>query len=300
VDIPGATGSSYVITPGDVAATISVVVTATGAGGSQPATAAPTVQVVPAPVPAAVPGSLAAAAGVAGAVVTSDARATVTWQPGAVPVGTVVSLTPASVAAAVRASAVALDFSPAQTMLPWPVDIAYAAASPSDVAGFSRDGKTWLPIPALTAPVLTGTLLEGTYVTGSVVHVLTREPGRIAFFHAGRWGDPRRISAHAPVLRRLTPLRVVRRRDGTLLVTTRFSTSSQAHLYAAPLTARTTILAHGSRLAGGTSRQALVLRSGGFPIRWRIATHASVVRIRLGATDPWGRRGGFTISFRVP
>jgi hypothetical protein len=46
------------------------------------------------------------------------------------------------------------------------------------------------------------------------------------------------------------------------------------------------------------------MRSGGFPVRLRIASRAlhsrSVVRLRVTAIDPWGRRGAFTLSFRVP
>ena len=85
--LPGATASSYVLTPGDSGTTLSLVVTATGRGGSRTAGAPTTAVIAPAPVPAAVPGPLAAQAGVAGAVVTTDGRATVTWQPGRCPSG---------------------------------------------------------------------------------------------------------------------------------------------------------------------------------------------------------------------
>jgi GH25 family lysozyme M1 (1,4-beta-N-acetylmuramidase) len=311
--VPGATASTYVLTPGDIGTTLSLVVTATGKGGSQSATAPTTAVVAAAPVPAAVAGPLVAQAGAAGAVVSADGRATVTWQPGSVPVGTAVSLDAGETAPAIPGSGLTLTLTPAQTSLPWPVDIAYAAAPAGQVAAISTDGKTWVPIAALASPSLAGDVLQGTYDAGGVLHVLTRRAGRIAFFRPGRWGDPRRISPKAPVVRPMTPVRVTRQADGTLLLVTRLSTSSQAHLYAAVLQtrgARPPILKRGSRFAvplgGGSTRtvQVLVLNSGGFPVRLRLSGRGvaarALVRIRVTAIDPWGRRGAFTVSFRAP
>jgi hypothetical protein len=115
------------------------------------------------------------------------------------------------------------------------------------------------------------------------------------------------------VLRLVTPAVVKRQRDGTLLLTARVSTSSQAHVNADVLATsgpRPWILKRGSRLAvplgAGTTRraQALILQSGAFPLRLRVSSRGlasrSVVRIRLGAIDPWGRTGARTLSFRVP
>jgi len=311
--LPGAATSTYVLTPGDIGTTVSLVVTATGKGGSQSATAPTTAVVGAAPVPAAVAGPLVAQPGAAGAVVTADGRATVTWQPGSVPDGTAVSLDAGETTPAIAGSGVSLTLSPSQSTLPWPVDVAYAAAPAGQVAAFSTDGKIWVPIDALTSASLQGNLLLGTYDAGGVLHVLTRRAGRIAFFRPGRWGDPRRISPKAPVVRPLTPLGVSRQRDGTILLVTRLSTSSQAHLYATVLPthgAQPPILKAGSRFAiplgGGSTRtvQVLVLNSGGFPVRLRlsgrgVATRA-LVRIRVTAIDPWGRRGAFTVSFRAP
>jgi lysozyme len=316
--VSGATASTYVLTPGDIGATISLVVTATGSGGSQSATAATTAVVVAAPLPAAVPGSLVAVAGGAGAVVTVDGRATATWQPGAVPTGTSVALESTVAPPSLAGTAVTLTLTPSQTTLPWPVDIAYAAAPAGQVVGFSTDGRTWRPVPnvtssSVTSPVLEGAVLQGTYVAGDVVHVLTRQAGRVALFRPGRWGDPSRVSPRAPVLRLVTPAVVKRQRDGTLLLTARVSTSSQAHVNADVLATsgpRPWILKRGSRLAvplgAGTTRraQALILQSGAFPLRLRLSSRGfasrSVVRIRLGAIDPWGRTGARTLSFRVP
>lgn len=311
--LSGATASSYVLTPGDIGTTLSLVVTATGKGGSQSATAPTTTVVAAAPVPAAVAGPLVAQPGAAGAVVTADGRATVTWQPGSVPIGTAVSLDAGETTPAIAGSGVSLTLTPSQTTLPWPVDVAYAAAPSGQVAAFSADGRIWVPIDTLSAPSLQGSLLQGSYDVGGVLHVLLRRAGHIAFFRPGRWGDPRRISPKAPIVRPMAPLRVSRQADGTLLLVTRLSTSSQAHLYATVLPTHGTqppILKRGSRFAlplgAGSTRtvQVLVLNSGGFPVRLRlsgrgVATRA-LVRIRVTAIDPWGRRGAFTLSFRAP
>jgi GH25 family lysozyme M1 (1,4-beta-N-acetylmuramidase) len=311
--VTGATASSYVLTPGDVGTTLSLVVTATGKGGSQSATATTSAVVVAAPVPAAVAGPLLAQAGAAGAVVTADGRATVTWQPGSVPVGAAVSLDTGETAPAIPATGVSLTLAPDPGTLPWPVDIAFAAAPTGQVPAFSVDGKTWVAIGAVTSPSLEGNLLQGTYEAGGVVHVLTRQAGRIALFRPGRWGDPQRISPTAPVVRKLIPLKVTQQKDGTILLVTRLSTSSQSHLYATVLPTagiRPLILKSGSRFAvplgGGATPtvQVLVLSPGGFPVRLRLSGRGvaprALIRIRVSALDPWGRSGAFTLSFHAP
>ena len=83
--IDGATAPTYTLTPGDIGTTLSLIVTATGKGGAGTATAPTTAVIAAAPVPQAVAGSAAVQPGVAGAVISADGRATVTWQPGAVP-----------------------------------------------------------------------------------------------------------------------------------------------------------------------------------------------------------------------
>jgi GH25 family lysozyme M1 (1,4-beta-N-acetylmuramidase) len=289
--IAGAGATTYLLTPADLGATISLVVTATGAGGSQPATAPTTSAVAAAPVPPAVAGSLVAQAGAAGAVVTTDGSATVTWQPGAVPVGTTVSLGPAG-------SAVELALAPAQKALPWPVDLAWAAAPGDSVVGVSSDGVVWRPVVRLATPGLTGALLQGSYVDASgLLHVLTKQAGRFALFRPGAWGDPSRVSRTAPRLQRLAPLQVKRQRDGTLLVTTRLSTPSQVRLKA-------TVVPRRAILRTGTRLPRTLLAPGSFPVRLHVSARGlhtgTVMRIRLAAVDPWGRPGAYTLSFRVP
>src|SRR5205814_934575 len=80
------------LTPDDIGSTVSLVVTATGKGGATSAPTPATPVVAAAPVPPAVPGSAVAQAGLAGAVSSPDGTATVTWQPGAVPIGSTVSV----------------------------------------------------------------------------------------------------------------------------------------------------------------------------------------------------------------
>ncbi len=308
--IVGATTSSYVLTPDDIGATLSLVVTATGKGGSQATVAPVTAVIAAAPVPASVVGSLVAQAGLAGAVAAADARATVTWQPGAVPAGTAVGLDAADALPAIPGTGVSVTLAPSQATLPWPVDVAYAAAPAGEVVGFSTDGKVWLFVSPLGARTLPVTLAQGTYLDGTVLHVLTRAPGRLALFRAGRWGDPQLVSTGAPVVRFAPPV-VSRRADHSVLFVTRLLTNSQAHLYATVVAGRTAILRRGSRLGvtlgtAGTTRtaQTLVLAPGGLPVRLRFAgvhlPRGSVVRLRIAAIDPWGRRSVFTFTFKAP
>jgi GH25 family lysozyme M1 (1,4-beta-N-acetylmuramidase) len=85
--IPHATGARRTLTPDDIGSALSLVVTATGKGGSASATAATTDVVVAAPLPPVSTGTQTARPGIAGNLQTEDGRAVVTWQPGAVPVG---------------------------------------------------------------------------------------------------------------------------------------------------------------------------------------------------------------------
>src|SRR5204862_4129841 len=96
------------------------------------------------------------------------------------------------------------------------------------------------------------------------------------------------------------------------MLATRLSTSSQTHLYATVLRTHGThplIVGAGSRLAAplgrgsATTVQAVVLAPGGFPLRLQLAGHGlahhALVRIAVRAVDPWGRGGGYTLSFRA-
>jgi lysozyme len=308
--IVGATTSSYAPTPDDIGATLSLIVTATGKGGSQATVAPTTPAIAAAPVPPAVVGSLAAQAGLAGAVTTTDAHASATWQPGAVPTGTTVGLESTNPALAIPGTGALLTLTPAQATLRWGVDVALLAPQPGQVVAFSADGKIWTPVAPLASHTLPANLMQGSYVDGSALHVLTRQAGSVALFRAGRWGDPSRISPRAPVVARQAPIAVTRQRDGTVLLVTRLSTSSQAHLYASLVAGHTSILKKGSRFAlplgTGITRtaQAIVLSPGGFPVRLRLSgnklVRGSLVRLRVTAVDPYGRRGVFTLSFKAP
>jgi len=41
-----------------------------------------------------------------------------------------------------------------------------------------------------------------------------------------------------------------------------------------------------------------ILAPGGFPLKLRVSAHTS--RVHVIAIDPYGRRGGFTLSFKAP
>jgi GH25 family lysozyme M1 (1,4-beta-N-acetylmuramidase) len=287
--ITGATQSTYTLTPGDIGTTVSLVVTATGAGGSQTATTPATGLVAAAPVPPAVVGSLSAVAGQAGAVATTDGRATVTWQPGAVPDGASVVLTPGERPPALAGTGVVLLVSGATT-LPWPVDISYATAPPSgSVLGYSVDGTIWRTPVALAGPTLPAGDVAGSYTDSAtgIVHVLAGQPVRLAAFAAGRWGDPSLVAAGLPTVYRNGPLTAKRLSSGVVVVRTRVSVASQVHLFVG--------------LAGGVSHESLVLRPGSVPITVRVRLKRGVTaRLRVAAVDPFHRRAALLMTFRSP
>ncbi len=224
VAIVGAATSSYTLTPDDIGATISPVVTATGRGGSTSAPAPTTAPVVAAPIPPAVPGSAVAVAGAAGAVSAASGSAIVSWQPGAVPVGSTVSLT-------VSGKGLLFSVSPAVSQLPWAVDLAYTAPS-TGVVATSTDNKVWHVTPHLATPALPVAQLSGTYTDAAgLTHVLLRTTGRIAVFTPGSWGDPSLVAAGPPKPLLVGTLHTTRLRSGVLLVTGRVRVPSQALLF---------------------------------------------------------------------
>ena len=283
VAIVGAMATTYTLTPDDIGAAVSLVVTATGKGGSTSAPAAVTAVVAAAPVPPAVPGSTVAQPGLAGAVSSPDGAATVTWQPGAVPAGSTVSL-------AASGKGLLLGVTPAVAQLQWPVDLAYAAAPAGDVVGYSIDGRVWLAAPRLQTPTLPLGQIAGTYADAAgLAHVLLRAPLRVALFQPGLWGDPSLVAAGLPAPRLVTALQVRRQSDGSLLLTTRVSLPSQAHLWIG---------------VQGPARQSLILKPGTVPLRVRVSgrrlRRGAVAHLRIAARDPWGRRAALVVTFRAP
>jgi lysozyme len=281
--IVGATATSYTLSPGDIGATISLVVTATGKGGSTSAPAATTSAVSAAPVPAAVPGSAVAQATLAGAVVSADARATVTWQPGAVPIGSTVSLSTSG-------QALVFGVSPTPTQLPWPVDIAFADTAVSgNVVGYSTDGKVWRPVPVLASAVLPVGQVTGAFVdAGGVLHTLLRAPGQLRLFRPGSFGDPTRVSAGLPTPRLAARLLVTRLRDGSVRVTGRVLVPSQADVLV-------NVIAH-TRV-----KHTRLLRPGQVSINARLQLpRGRTARLKIATTDPYGRHGTLVLTFRGP
>jgi GH25 family lysozyme M1 (1,4-beta-N-acetylmuramidase) len=315
VAIPHATQSHYTLTPDDIGSTVSLVVTATGAGGSASATTTATGVVVAAPLPPVSVGTQTVQRGSAGNLQTDDGRATVTWQPGAVPVGKTVSLGTFTGKLSVPGSEVSLSVPGLAKGFQWPLDLMYAQKQPNrTVLGYSTDGKVYHAIPALQPAVLPPGTAVGWYADSNhLVHVLTRTPFQIAFFRQGGWGDPTYTSPNGPALKTQVPLEVLpHAADHSILLSTRLSLASQAQLSA-------TVTGAGSRVVaimGKGSRLGVRLQPGGYRIAkaYRPRPGTVLVRLRLNARgwrpgsyrlrvvalDPWGRRSGLTLKFRYP
>lgn len=311
------TAPVYVITPGDVGATIQLVVTARGPGGTASVTAAPVGPIVPAPLPPPAAGSAVSTEGAAGAVTTAGNAATVTWQPGSVPTGAKVSLVSRTPKLALPGTGATLGIAPLQVGLQWWVDVQWAAAPAGAIPGFAAGGvRGYEAVPTVTSPVLGTDQRFGAYRDSSgVLHVLTREPGRLALFAPGSWGDPRYVAAGAPSLVRVKgkgPLGLRRRPDGTVLVIVRLDLDSQAHLYAmllGPGGSRPQVLKTGSRLGiwlhGGAAKtvQTLQRRPGAVPVRLRLSPKQlrpkTTYQLRVAAVDPYGRKTQILIPVRV-
>jgi GH25 family lysozyme M1 (1,4-beta-N-acetylmuramidase) len=314
--IKHATQSHYTLTPDDIGSTLSLVVTVTGAGGSASATTATTEVVVAAPLPTVSIGTQTVTRGIAGNLQTDDGRATVTWQPGAVPVGRTVSLGTFSGALTVPGSEVSLTVPGLSSKgFKWPLDLMYAQPQPDrTVLGYSTDGKVYYSVPALKPAQLPPGIAVGWYVDSSNrTHVLTRTPLQLALFKQGAWGDPTYTSANGPELRAQTPLEVLpRAADRSVLLVTRLSLRSQARISASVTGAGRTvpILGKGSRLgarlpAGRAFRlvQAYRPRPGTVLVRLRLNARAwrpGSYRLRFVGVDPWGRRSIRTMRFRYP
>jgi hypothetical protein len=313
--IPHAAQSHYTLTPDDIGATLSLVVTATGSGGSTSATTVPTAVAVAAPLPAVSIGTQTVRRGVAGNLQTDDGRATVTWQPGAVPVGRTVSLGTFTGTLSVPGSEVSLSVPGLSKGFKWPLDLAYAQPRPGrTVLGYSTDGKVFHPIPALQPAALPPGTAVGWYVDSSnLTHVLTRTPFQLALFKRGAWGDPTYTAPKGPSLRTQVPLEVLpHRADHSILLLTRLSLHSQAQL-SASVTGRAR---RSVAILGSGSRLGIRIRPGGYRIvkAYRPRPGTVIVRLRLNArgwrpgsyrlrfvaVDPWGRRSGLTLRFRYP
>jgi GH25 family lysozyme M1 (1,4-beta-N-acetylmuramidase) len=314
IAIPHATGPRRTLTPDDIGSTLSLVVTATGTGGSNSATTGPTGLVVAAPLPPVSVGTQAVRPGVAGNLQTEDGRAAVTWQPGAVPVGKTVSLTPFSSDVAVPGSAVSLSVPGLSSKgFGWPLDLTYTQPQPDrTVLGYSTDGRVYHPVPPLQPAQLPPGTAVGWYADSSnLTHVLTRTPFQIGFFHRGGWGDPTYTSPNGPALRTRARLRALPQpADGSLLLVTRLAVHSQARMTASvtgPHRTAVVILGKGSRFgaklrAGGFHVvQAYLRRPGVMEVRLRLNARrlrAGSYSLRIVAVDPWGRHGRRTLRFR--
>ncbi len=317
VAIPHATQSHHMLTPDDIGATLSLVVTATGAGGSTSATTAVTGLVVAAPLPPVSTGSQTVVRGIAGNLQTEDGRAVVTWQPGAVHAGKTVSLGIFSGTLTVPGSEVSLTVPGLSSKgFKWPLDVMYAQPLPHrTVLGYSTDGKVYHAVPALNPPVLPAGTAVGSYVDSNhFTHVLTRTPFQLALFRRGAWGDPRYTATGGPKLTTQRPLEVLPHpADHSLLLMTRLSLHSQARLSVSVARGRArpvAIFGKGSRLgprlrSGRGYRVAKTYRPrpGTIIVRLRVNARGwrpGAYKVRFVAIDPWGRRSRLALRFRYP
>jgi GH25 family lysozyme M1 (1,4-beta-N-acetylmuramidase) len=303
--VAGAAAAQYVVPPGDIGFTLSLVVTATGRGGLRSAAAATTAVVAAAPVAETAIGSGLVQPGVSGAVTTTDRAATVSWQPGSLTVGTTVSLAPATAKLPLPGTVFQLGLSAASS---YPVDLQYAAAPPDAVVGSLPGPGVWQAVPQLATPVLPDGQTAGTYRDAAgALHVLARAGGLIALFQPGAWGDPHRVPTVPPTLQQLAPgpLRATRRADGSLMIVTRLYVSSQVRLSASLLGSGTLVQA-GSRLGlwlhGAPARtvRSQLAAPGTFPVRLGIAQPGrGPQRLRVTAVDPYGRKSAVVLTVRV-
>lgn len=314
IAIPHAIGARRTLTPDDLGSTLSLVVTATSKGGSSSATTATTDLVVAAPLPAVSVGSQTVRRGIAGNLRTADGRASVTWQPGAVPVGKTVSLTALGGTLAVPGSEVSLSVPGLSSKgFRWPLDLMYAQPQPSrTVLGYSTDGRVFHSVPPLQPAQLPPGTAVGWYADSSnLAHVLTRTPFQVSLFKQGGWGDPTYTSTHGPALATQIKFQAIPHpADRTLLLLTRIAVHSQARISASvtgPHGTRALILGKGSRfgvpLKAGTFRLAQAYRRKPGLLQVRLRLNARTLlpgsySLRIVAVDPWGRHGRMTLRFR--
>lgn len=314
VAIPHATNAKRTLTPDDIGSTLSLVVTATGAGGSASATAKPTGVVVAAPLPPVSVGSQTVRRGIAGNVQTDDGRATVTWQPGAVPVGKTVTLSAFTGTLSVPGTEVSLSVPALSSKgFKWPLDLMYAQPQPGRaVLGYSTDGRVYHSVPPLQqAQLLPGTAV-GWYVdANNLTHVLTRTPFELGLFKQGAWGDPTYTGPTGPALATQSAFRALPHPvDHSLLLLTQLAVHAQARVSGSvtgPKGVAVPVLGRGSRFGGrlktGTFRlvQAYRRKPGAMQVRLRLNARSlkpGAYSLRVVALDPWGRHSRLTLRFR--
>ena len=95
------------------------------------------------------------------------------------------------------------------------------------------------------------------------------------------------VTAGLPTVYRNGPLTLKRLRDGSVVLRTRVSVASQAHLFFG--------------LAGGATHEKLVLQPGSVPVTVRLHLKRGVsVKLRVAAVDPFKRKAVLLLPFRAP
>jgi hypothetical protein len=214
----------------------------------------------------------------------ADGSATVSWQPGAVPVGSTATL-------ALSGRGLLFSVSPAIPQLPWAVDLTYTVAT-TGVVGTSSDNKVWRAAPHLATPALPVAELTGTFTDAAgLTHVLLRTTGRVALFPAGSWGDPSLVATGLPKPRLVGTLHATRLRSGVVVVTGRVRLPSQALLFV--------------NIVGRTGvKRSQLRRPGIVPVRVSVSARrlprGTAATLRIAARDPYGRSAELVTRFRAP
>jgi len=111
---------------------------------------------------------------------------------------------------------------------------------------------------------------------------------QLRLFVSGSWGDPTFVAAGLPTPRLVSRLQVTRLGDGSVRVTGRALVPSQARILV-------------NVIARSRVKRTQLLRPGAIAINVRLhLPHGRTARLKIAATDPYGRHGTLVITFRGP
>ena len=220
---------------------------------------------------------------------TTDGRAQVTWQPGAVPDGSTVTLTPGERCAGAQGHGRRRRDLRHQH----PPPLADRPDLRERAAGRIRAGVHARQHGLARAQHARRTDASSREHRRDVQRRddAARHP-RAADAHRGvrrrAWGDPSLVAEGLPTVYRNGQLTAKRLSDGEVVVRTRVTVASQAHLFVG--------------LAGGVTKESLLLQPGSVPIVVRIRHLKAGVtaHLRVAAVDPFKRRAALLLAFRVP
>jgi hypothetical protein len=121
-----------------------------------------------------------------------------------------------------------------------------------------------------------------------VLHTLLRGAIELRLFKPGSFGDPTLVSAGLPTPKLVGRLTVKRLRDGSVRVTGRVALPSQADVLL-------NVIAH-TRIV-----HKRLLRPGMVAVNFRLhLPQGRTARLKIAATDPYGRHGTLVLPLRGP